>query len=497
MGLGILLAAMSGAGNSLASSVDQQQKFDHDSNMNKQRFDNDTLLNQQRADLEETKQKNLGDYIESRKNSDSDNAGEYIQDALNSKIPTPAAPVTSLTQDSADNADLKSGIQGDMENTINPLIEKLNGLIINPKSTAQQKQDSQDFLDQINKQIAGQKESNEDDVSGQSRAPTMREALAIAQENAAKEGDFRAMNLLKQSAEQKYMQGYGGFLNTDTGDIVGGNTSKAAVALKQEEGKNSRAQEANITKFEVAKEKATGSFKDPDTVSTDEKDLWLHQYIAGNGAVPRSAPAWVKNNIGTWAAEKGITPQDLSSGMAQTKYDQASANTAGHRAGAMAGVEAVIPALASNAVELASKLDQGRFVPINKLMQMGETSISDPDLSAFRVANQALISEYQQVISRGSTGNVTALNEAMKVLNGATDIYAYRSAVGQVMKEVEMNSAGMKQVRNEMGGGSAPKSLSINTDAQGGSLPPRMASPFVKPSAMPVLNYDPSTGTFH
>lgn len=189
----------------------------------------------------------------------------------------------------------------------------------------------------------------------------------------------------------------------------------------------------------------------PDTTPDKEKALWVHKYVAGNGEVPRSAPAAVRAHIGTWAAEMGITPADLSSGAAQAKFDMAAAGTSGHRAGGMASVEATMPALTANAMALSSKLDQGKFVPLNKLVQMADDKISDPTLAAFKVAHMAVVSEYQQVIGRGGT-NVTALKEAMHVLNSATSREAYDAALSQVNKEVAINVAGTKAVRAGLGG---------------------------------------------
>lgn len=196
----------------------------------------------------------------------------------------------------------------------------------------------------------------------------------------------------------------------------------------------------------------------PDTTTQKEKELWLHTYAANNGQMPRSAPPAVRKNIGTWAAEMGITPNDLSSGAAKAKFDQAMAVTAGHRGGAMASVEATMPALVDNAVELSHKLGQGKFVPLNQLMLMADDKISDPNVAAFKVGHMAVVSEYQQVISRGGT-NVTALNEAMRVLNAARSMEAYDAAMKMVKKEVAINVAGTQAVRANLGSanhGAAP-----------------------------------------
>ncbi|WP_426117264.1 hypothetical protein [Massilia sp. PWRC2] len=242
---------------------------------------------------------------------------------------------------------------------------------------------------------------------------------------------------------------------------------KAAERAVQMRGQNISADTAG-KRLAFDKEQATAE-NAPDTTTQKEKELWLHTYTANNGQMPRSAPPSVRKYIGTWAAEMGITPADLSSGAAKAKFDQAMAVTAGHRGGAMASVEATMPALVENAQDLSHKLGQGKFVPLNKLAQMSNDSISDPTLAAFKVAHMAVVSEYQQVISRGGT-NVTALNEAMHVLNGARSVEAYDAAMNMVKKEVAINVAGAKAVRAGVG--------SDNHGAAPAAVPPKAPAGF-------------------
>lgn len=224
---------------------------------------------------------------------------------------------------------------------------------------------------------------------------------------------------------------------------------------------------------------------DQSTIPQNEKDLWLRPYIANGGVVGRSTPQFVKNNIATWAAEKGITADDLSSGLAQQKFDMASANTSGHRAGSMASVEAAMPALITNALDLSTKVDQGSFVPMNRLMQTLNSNISDPNMLKLKIAHQAVVSEYSQVIARGGVGNVTSLKESMDALNSATSTAGYQAALGQVANEVQINDNASKTVRSNLG---PPKSIPQPASSR---QPSAAATPGV------TLNYNPSTGTFH
>jgi hypothetical protein len=297
---------------------------------------------------------------------------------------------------------------------------------------------------------------------------TLDDALAWAQEGSAlglfkQPGQYeRGVQLIQQAAQSPQS-----FAQWKTQAMQGGQsvteqlkqqleTAKQADQVRnnqaqietQRRGQDITARTAN-SRLAFDKEQATAESA-PDTTTQREKELWLHTYTANNGQMPRSAPPAVRKYIGTWAAEMGITPNDLSSGAAKSKFDQAMAVTAGHRGGAMASVEATMPALVENAQDLSHKLGQGKFVPLNKLAQMSNENISDPTLAAFKVAHMAVVSEYQQVISRGGT-NVTALNEAMHVLNGARSVEAYDSAMNMVKKEVAINVAGAKAVRAGIG----------------------------------------------
>jgi hypothetical protein len=125
------------------------------------------------------------------------------------------------------------------------------------------------------------------------------------------------------------------------------------------------------------------------------------------------------------------------------------AGAAGTRAGQMASVEATMPGLIEDALSASDKLDRTTFVPLNKLLQMGESAISSPELKDFQIANQAVASEYQQVISRGGT-NVTALKEAMMLLQTADSKETYRVALNRVRKEIDRNVEGSKKVEKEL-----------------------------------------------
>lgn len=145
------------------------------------------------------------------------------------------------------------------------------------------------------------------------------------------------------------------------------------------------------------------------------------------------------------------TDEELRNHINSLKFDQTGAAAAGRRQGNLAGVEAVLPGLIDNAIEASSKVPRGTFVPLNKLEQMGDSAISDPDMLQFKIANQGVSSELQQLIARGGS-NVTALKEAMELMNTAQSQKAYAAGMEQVKKELKKVKEGSDKVGDDYAG---------------------------------------------
>ena len=190
-------------------------------------------------------------------------------------------------------------------------------------------------------------------------------------------------------------------------------------------------------------------------ITPEERKLAVGAWIQSPAGLRGMGPAYQRNVV-KWAADLGITPEDALSGRAAQKFDMAAATASGNRAGRMASVEATMPRLIKNAREAAAAVDRSTFVPFNKLSQMVDSAIGDPALRALKLANQAVSSEYQQVIARGGS-NVTALKEAMDLLQTADSPEAYEAALSMVEKEIKANVQGSKDVRASIGTGAAAK----------------------------------------
>jgi hypothetical protein len=188
--------------------------------------------------------------------------------------------------------------------------------------------------------------------------------------------------------------------------------------------------------------------RDEATISDAERRLSVGQWIINPSSL-RGQDKTVQQNVTKWAAELGITPEDVLAGRAQLKFDLSSATSAGRRAGTLAGVEATMPKLISNALEASAAVDRKDFVPYNQIVQWGAEKLSNPKLRALKAANLELASEFQQVISRGGP-NVTALKMAMEMFQTAESPEAYKTALDMANKAVEANVAGSKKVRADL-----------------------------------------------
>lgn len=168
---------------------------------------------------------------------------------------------------------------------------------------------------------------------------------------------------------------------------------------------------------------------------------------------PRSGVAM---ELQKWQQEHpNATDAETLAHLNSVKFDQAGATTAGRRQGNLAQVEEALPGLIDNALDASSKVRRGSFVPLNKLLQTADTAISDPDMLQFKIANQGVSSELQQLIARGGS-NVTALKEAMELMNTAQSHKAYEAGMEQVKKELKKVKEGSERVRDQYAGGAKP-----------------------------------------
>lgn len=114
--------------------------------------------------------------------------------------------------------------------------------------------------------------------------------------------------------------------------------------------------------------------------------------------------------------------------------------------------------------EMSAKVDRGNFVPITKLLQMGDTQISDPNLRALKLRITSVLNAYDMLASRGGT-DVGKRNEAHALLTSADSPEVLDAALDSFELEA---AVAKKAARNAM---------RIERDKPGAEVAPGAASP--------------------
>jgi hypothetical protein len=189
------------------------------------------------------------------------------------------------------------------------------------------------------------------------------------------------------------------------------------------------------------------------------------QYLAGDksvltglgyGSAGAANRAKQKQAIVKEAKAQGMTPEMVAVKLAEYAGITAGERTLGTREAnlgvAVAELERFIP-LAERAADAVPRTN---FVPINRLIQLGENQWS-PQQAAFNAANRSVINAFSQVASRGAP-TVHNTEEAEKMLNTAQTPDQYKATVRQLMREAKEAEKAPGDVRRTMREGQTGKS---------------------------------------
>lgn len=222
---------------------------------------------------------------------------------------------------------------------------------------------------------------------------------------------------------------------------------------------------------QIARSKRQGSALSDDAISFS-----ADRVLAGDiRALTRLSPdnvAKVQTLVAKKAAEKGIDPGDIIQKVAEGSGLTAQQRTFGTQVARMA----VNSTEAQGAIDLGRKasadVPRTTWVPINKLIQMGEGAISDPNLLKFRAANLAIINTYSRAISPTGTPTVHDKEHAEQLLSTATGPAGYNAVLDQMNKEIEIAHAAPTKAKEEMERirkGGAPTSANASTASDAGA----------------------------
>jgi len=191
------------------------------------------------------------------------------------------------------------------------------------------------------------------------------------------------------------------------------------------------------------------------------------------GLSPRDR-AKVNNKLTQQMKDLGYSPAMSLAKRMQLRGTQKAMDRAGTQAGGIAIAIQELIQFTPLALAASDKVSRTSFVPFNKLMQMGEQNISDPDLASFAVNTQSVLNAYNQVASRGGAGNVDAQQHNRDLLSNAQSPEAYKAALNAITAEA---NAAERAAQNAMQPG-------LYNPALGQSpTPPQSGSPPLPPGA--------------
>lgn len=204
----------------------------------------------------------------------------------------------------------------------------------------------------------------------------------------------------------------------------------------------------------VNKAKVTGGLLPDDTA-----DFLAERILAGDskaltnlgrGAQGAENVIKVQTLAARKAAERGMSPNDILAKVAEQSGLTAQQRTFGTQVAKMAVNSTEAEGAIQQGLEVSQKVPRTKFVPVNKLIQMAEANISDPDLLEFRAANLAIINTYARAISPTGTPTVHDKEEAMKIVSEATSPEAYQRVMHRMLKEIEIAHAAPLKAKEEM-----------------------------------------------
>lgn len=169
----------------------------------------------------------------------------------------------------------------------------------------------------------------------------------------------------------------------------------------------------------------------------------------GRGAQGAAAITAVQNRLAQKSKELGVDASQILQGVQNVKADNRTFVELGAREGKIAPAVQEAQNFAQIALDASDKVPRDKFVPWNKLKNMSESQMSDPDLAAFKAANTSLINAYARAVG-GGTVTVHGQEEGEKMLSTATDNASYKAVVAQILKETQGALHSPSQVRESL-----------------------------------------------
>lgn len=200
----------------------------------------------------------------------------------------------------------------------------------------------------------------------------------------------------------------------------------------------------------------------------------------------RSKQQQVSLYQGLMERNQGKTADEIADGIkaGQIKFgaEKKETQTAASIAGKVSVAENEIGEFAPLIRDASSKVDRGKFVPVNQLLQMKDASISDPNLRTLKIQINGMLNAYDVLAGRGGTDKDKRA-EAHSLLTSADGPEALEAGLKAFEAEA---GAAKRAARKAMSLDEAPKAAPSAADA---AAAPKLILPAGVP---PGSQYSPS-----
>lgn len=152
--------------------------------------------------------------------------------------------------------------------------------------------------------------------------------------------------------------------------------------------------------------------------------------------------------------ELGISPQDIIAKQQEVQGAAKEVQSAASIAGKINYAEQELDRTVPIARQASEKVSRGSFVPFNKLKQMGQAAIGDPDLKELYVYTNTVLNAYDMLAARGGTDQEKRAQNR-KMLETADSPAAYNAALSAILVEAQASQqAGQASMRSPLRTGS-------------------------------------------
>lgn len=237
----------------------------------------------------------------------------------------------------------------------------------------------------------------------------------------------------KSAAESEAPGGGGLSLNPIYGKDAAGNT------ILLQTGKNGSAIQSKLP------EGVTLNGVDNETLAADAARLnggdptILRKYPnKGQGRVDLSR---LQTEANRQRQEKGQSPLDLTQAQITYQGDTARERASGNMEGKMAPASIEAQGAFKIAENAMDNLSRTNSVPLNKILQMGERAMSNPELKGAAVALNTAAMTYSRAIAPTGVGTVDSQQHAREILSTVDGPKATKAAFAQLAREVDMAHA--------------------------------------------------------